>query len=55
VVHKDNGIAVSAGNDDVLSDVKLGEDKLPADSSLRGAVTAGIAAIIPPPSWVDGD
>jgi hypothetical protein len=55
------GSVWSAKNDDglqcvngqVVDDVKIADDGLPTDQNFRDAVAAGIAEVLPPPSWTE--
>jgi len=49
----EDGSTLSCVNGQVIPDVKLAEDGMPADQKFREAVAAGMAEIIPPPSWVE--
>jgi hypothetical protein len=48
---REDGSVLNCVNGQVVDDVKLADDGLPAEKIFRDAVVAGIAEIIPPPSW----
>ncbi len=49
----EDGSTLQFVNGQVVDNVKIADDGLPADQNFRDAVAAGIAEIMPPPSWIE--
>ena len=52
---KKDGSALECVNDQVIDAIKIRDSGLPSEQIFRDAVAAGVAEVVPPPSWLESE